>query len=240
MALPKIDVPIFEMTLPSTAKSIRYRPFLVKEEKILLIAMQSKESSVIIEAVKQIISNCVVDDIDVDDLSLFDIEYLFLNLRARSIGEKVDLRYRCNNIVNEEKCNHVSEYQVDLLAIRPKFTEGHTNKIQLTDKIGVLLTYPKFTTFSKASKLETNDETAFDIVLDSIEAVYDEEEVYYAKDTSKQEMREFLDSLATEHLVKLEQFFDTMPKIEEHVHFNCPKCNHEDDIIVKGLESFFV
>ena len=102
MALPKIDVPIFEMTLPSTAKSIRYRPFLVKEEKILLIAMQSKESSVIIEAVKQIISNCVVDDINVDDLSLFDIEYLFLNLRARSIGEKVDLRYRCNNIVNEE------------------------------------------------------------------------------------------------------------------------------------------
>ena len=125
MALPKIDVPIFEMTLPSTAKSIRYRPFLVKEEKILLIAMQSGESSAMIEAVKQIISNCIIDDINVDELSLFDIEYMFLNLRARSIGEKVDLRYRCNNIVNEEKCNHVSEYQVDLLAIRPKFTEGH-------------------------------------------------------------------------------------------------------------------
>jgi hypothetical protein len=240
MALPKIDVPIFDMILPSTSKSIKYRPFLVKEEKILLIAMQSGESSAIIEAVKQIISNCVIDDISVDDLSLFDIEYLFLNLRARSIGEKVDLRYRCNNIVNEEKCNFVSEYQVDLLTIRPKFTEGHTNKIQLTDKIGVLLTYPKFTTFSKASKLETNDETAFDIVLDAIEAVYDEEEVHYAKDTSKQEMKEFLDSLSTEHLKKLELFFETMPKIEERVHFNCPKCNHEDDIIVKGLESFFV
>ena len=239
MALPKIDVPIFEMTLPSTSKQIKYRPFLVKEEKILLIAMQSGESSAMIEAVKQIISNCVIDDINVDELSLFDIEYMFLNLRARSIGEKVDLRYRCNNIVNEEKCNFVSEYQVDLLTIRPKFTEGHTNKIQLTDKIGVLLTYPKFTTFSKATKLETNDETAFDIVLDSIEAVYDDEEVHYAKDTSKQEMRDFLDSLSTEHLKKLEEFFDTMPKIEEHVHCKCPKGNHEEEIIVRGLESIF-
>lgn len=251
MGLPKINVPHYAVTLPS-GKQVSFRPFLVKEEKLLMIALESKDSKAMIEAARQVIENCVgsVSDIAVDKLPLFDVEFLLLQLRARSIGEIVKLRYRCNQQIEKKDdanntstlvpCHYVSEYDVNLLEIVPAFGEGHNKYIQLTDTVGITLKYPTFGSFQVLTKNDITPEDAFNVLLDNIDSINDCDNIIYAKDVSRQELTDFVDTLTRDQISKIDQFFLTMPKIQTTIQFKCPKCNAEETMVVQGLESFFV
>lgn len=243
MALPKIDVPIFSVDLLSTGKKIRFRPFTVKEEKLFLMASESDDVDTIIETTKQVINNCVLDEIDVDKLPIFDIEYLFTNLRARSIGEVVDIKYRCNNEVEKDgeigKCNNVVDLSINILNIHPQKSDEHNSKIEITDKMGVVLKYPSFESLKTYSEENELDST-LNMIADCIEYIYDDEQIYYSKDSTKEELIDFIETLQSKDLEKFKKFFDTMPKMKENIHFKCNKCGYEEDILVEGIQNFFV
>lgn len=247
MALPKLVVPLYDVVCPSGLK-VSFRPFLVKEEKLLMIAMQSKETETIISTAKQILENCIgdVSGVDIDKLPLFDVEFLFLNLRARSIGEEVTLRYKCNQTVTDANtgnlvvCSAVSEYQVDLLKIQPKFGTGHNKYVQLTEAVGVTLRYPTFKAFRNVARKDLPADDAFNFLVECIESINDASNVVLTKDVTHEEVAEFVNDLNHMQVDKMDQFFDTMPKIELTIPFKCPKCSHTEEIMVKGLDSFFV
>lgn len=241
MALPKLDVPIYDTTLPS-GKRISFRPFLVKEEKILLMASQAKDEEAILSGIIQILNNCVTDKIKVTDLPVYDVEFLFLQLRAKSVGEIIELRYQCaNKLESGEPCRMKSDYTINLMDIKPTVDPNRNNKVQLTDKIGVTLQDPKFGLFNKF-KNKTSDnvgEVVNLIMEDCIQSVYDTNNVYYAKDTPKEELKEFVDSLNPNQEKLIQAYFKTMPKIEYPLNFHCPKCQHEEVIMLQGLKDFF-
>jgi hypothetical protein len=242
--LPKLDVPIYSINLISTNKPIRFRPFLVKEQKLFLMVSESNDPNEMIGVIRQVLKNCVLDEIDIDSLPTFDLEYLFMNLRARSVEEIVELRYKCNNVTKDEKgedkqCNGLVEYKLNILEIEPTKNPEHKNKIQITENLGICFKYPTFEMIQKYEKLNEN-EVMIRILIDCIDYIYDAEQVYYAKDVPVKELEEFVDSLQQKDLEKFKQFFDTMPEIKKDVHFKCPKCSYEEDITIKGLQSFFV
>lgn len=242
--LPKIDVPIYELKLLSTGKKIKYRPFTVKEEKIFLMAQESNDVKAIIDATKQVINNCVLQDLDLDELPMFDVENIFLQLRAKSIGEVVNLKYRCNNkIFDEEKkeeknCNTVVEIDVKIDDIIPKFEKTEKNKIEITDKLGVMMKYPSMKIVEGYDQ-DDNNKLIIETIVKCIDYIYDAENVYYAKDTKHEELVEFVESMQTKDLQKFKEFFETIPKIEKNITFKCPKCKYEEDVHVEGIESFF-
>jgi len=242
--LPKLDVPIYTINLISTGKPVRFRPFLVKEQKLFLMAAESTDGNEMVGVIRQVLRNCVLDEMDVDSLPTFDLEYLFMNLRARSVEEIVDLRYKCNNTLKDEngedkKCSGVVEFKLNLLEVEPTKNPNHKNKIQLTENLGIAFKYPTFEMIQKYEKMNEN-EVMLKILVDCIDYVYDKESVYYAKDSSREEMEEFIDNLQQKDLEKFKDFFDTMPEIKKDVHFKCPKCSYEEDIAIKGMQNFFV
>jgi hypothetical protein len=244
MALPKIDVPIYTVNLVSTGKPIRFRPFLVKEQKLFMMASESEDPNEMISTIRQVLKNCILDEIDVDNLPTFDLEFIFMNLRARSVEEVVNLRYKCNNTVKNEKgadenCTGLVEFDVNILEIQPTKNEKHKDKIQLTENLGISFKYPTFEMLQKYEKMSEN-EIMLQILIDCIDYIYDKENIFYTKDTPKKELEEFIDSLQQKDLEKFKEFFDTMPEIKKDVHFKCPKCNYEEDITIKGMQSFFV
>ncbi len=241
--LPKLDVPIYETKLISNGEVVRYRPFLVKEQKLFLMAAESEDPKDTVNAIKQVLRNCVLDDIDVENMATFDIEYLFLQLRARSIGEVVNLRFNCNNNVTEKgeevKCGNLVKIDVNILEVNPTKNESHTNKIQITDKIGVVLKYPTFGTID-SNEIDTQDmQQILNVIVSCIDYIYDEEQVYYAKDTKKEELVEFIENMKQTDLEKLSAFFTSLPKMKKDVHFHCNKCGYEEDITLEGVQSFF-
>jgi len=243
--LPKIDVPIYELLLPLTKQTIRFRPFLVKEEKILLMAMESEDSDAVLLAIKQILTNCCLDELDVDDLPITDIEYLFLNLRARSVNEVVELPYRCNNKVShegeEKECGNIVKIQMNLLEIQPEVHEKKIDKIELTENMGILIKYPSFKMVEEAQKKEGSEiEKLMQVLIACISGVYTEETIFYSKDVPKEELLEFIDNLTREQFNKIQEFFETMPKIKKDVDFNCSKCGYTEKITIEGLQNFFV
>ena len=242
--LPKLDVPIYEIKLISTGKTIRFRPFLVKEQKLFLMASESTDAKETINTIRQVLKNCILDEVDVDSLPTFDLEFLFMNLRARSVEEVVDLKYKCNNIVKDEEgkdstCTGSVEFKLNLLEIEPNKNPNHTNKIQLTDNLGIALKYPSFDMIQKYENKSEN-EVMSGVLVDCIDYIYDNEQIYYAKDSTKEELNDFVDNLQQKDLEKIKVFFDTMPEIKKDVHFKCPKCGYEEDIAIKGLQNFFV
>jgi hypothetical protein len=242
MALPKIDVPIYDVNLISTGKKVRFRPFTVKEEKLFLMANESESSNTTVDTIIQVLNNCVLDDIDVTTLPLFDIEYLFLNLRARSISEEVNLRYKCNNQVDDgnggtKTCNHVVELDVNVLEVQPEKNPAHTAKIQISPKLGIMMKYPRMDMLDEKATDELD--IVLNLIIDCIDYIYDEEEVYYAKDSTREELLEFLDSLQAKDLEKLKEFFETMPKLKKKLDFTCTKCGYHENIEIEGLQSFF-
>ena len=241
MALPKLDLPSYELTLPSNQKKIRFRPFLVKEEKILLMAMESSKDDEILAAIKQIINNCCIDNINIDDLPLFDLEYFFLNLRARSVSEMIDARFKCNNKVEDKECGHILQTQINLLEINMEKDSNHTNKIQLSKDIGIQLKYPKISLMESLKNIDKKDlvKLTFDFIIDSIDFIYDKENVYYAKETDKTELLAFVESLSSEQFNKIEKFFDTIPKLRKVIQKKCEKCGFDHEIVLEGLQSFF-
>lgn len=247
MSLPKLATPLYEVVCPSGLK-VSFRPFLVKEEKLLMIAMQSDETQTMLNSAKLVLENCVgsVSGVDIDKLPLFDVEFLFLNLRARSIGETVPLKYKCNQQVLDANtnqpvvCGTISEYDVNLLDIKPVFGPGHSKYIQLTDAIGMTLRYPTFKSFRGISKKELPADEAFSFLVECIESINDSDHVVLTKDVTTEEVAAFVDDMTKQQVEKMDAFFDTMPKIEKAIHFKCPKCLYEEDIVVRGLDNFFV
>ena len=240
MALPKLNVPVYEAILPSTEKVIKYRPFLVKEEKILLTAMEAGDEAAMIPAVKQIINNCVEGNLDVDKLPTFDIEFLFLRLRAKSVGEKVTLGLKpwgCPKN-NGELCENSTQVDIDLEEVKVIKNDKHSNKIMLDDKIGIKLSYPDMSKLGKLDKIDT-PESGMEIVKDCIDMVFTEEETFDKSSFTDKEIDEFIDSLNTQQFTLIKDFFDTMPMLKHTVKYKCETCGEDKETTVQGLNSFF-
>lgn len=239
--LPKIETPIYKLTIPLTKKKITFRPFLVKEEKILLMAVESNDEDSILTAIKQIIKNCVVEDINIDSLPMADLEFVFLNLRARSIGETIELQYKCNNKVGATlvPCGNVIKYEVNILDIKPEIKETHTNKIELTDSLGIVFKYPSLEMYHELNKEKSEFELLLDIIINSIEFIYNDDSIFYPKDTTQEELKEFIENLSKKQFEKVQEFFNTIPKISTKIKFECSKCGYCEEIIVEGMQNFF-
>ena len=240
MALPKIDSPVYEITLPLSKKQIRFRPFLVKEQKNLLMAMESDDSETIEKNIRQVLTNCTVtENTNVDKLPVVDVEYYFLNLRARSVGEIVESDYICNNIVNDVECKGKMKTSFNLLEITVDIDPNKKDLIQITDKIAIKLKYPEFSLVQKLKDKDSVVDVAFEIIVDSIEYIFDGEQYYYAEETPREEILEFLESLNQTQFGKLEEFFSNLPVINKKIEMKCGKCGFEHSISMQGLESFF-
>jgi hypothetical protein len=245
MALPKIDLPVYELELPLSKKKISFRPFLVKEQRNLLMAMESDDVETVEQNIRQVMINCTLTEgINFDSLPIIDVEYYFLNLRARSVGEVVSNRYRCNNEVTKEdgeikECGNMMDVDVNILDIKVEHQGEFTNEIQVTDKIVVKLKYPEFSFLNRAKNIESATGLAFDMIAESIESIYDGEQFYYASETPPDELVEFVESLNQEQFAKLEQFFLNLPKLNKRIEMDCKKCGFHHIIDVEGLESFF-
>ena len=240
MALPKLDVPIYELKLPSTNKKISYRPFLVKEEKILLMAMEGEDEGEITTAIKQIINNCIVTkNIDVDKLPLFDIEFILLNLRARSMGDIIKTSY-IRKECPEEKCKPV-EIEIDVNTIEVHKDKSHDPKIQLTDNVGIIMKYPDIELMAKYGNEFTGEKTeeAFELIIKCVDSVYDYENVYSKADYNPDELKEFIEGFTQDQFKKIEHFFNTLPRMYKDVEFSCEKCGYKEDVRLEGLANFF-
>jgi hypothetical protein len=240
MALPKIDTPVYELDLPLSKKHIRFRPFLVKEQKNLLMAMEANDRETIERNIKQVLNNCTLtQDINVDDLPVIDIEYYFLNLRARSVGEIVENDYVCTNEVNNEQCGGKMKGVLNLLDIKVDESPDRKDTIKITDKITIKMQYPKFSLIEKLKDKDSAVDIAFEVIAQSIEWIFDGEQYYYAHETSKEELMQFIESLNQEQFAKLEQFFDNLPKLNKKIEMKCSKCGFDHSVEMEGLESFF-
>jgi hypothetical protein len=231
MALPSISAPEFTTTLPSTGQEITYRPFLVKEEKILLMALEGEDTKEINSAILKILKNCIISDVDADKFSTFDVEYLFLRLRGKSVGEKVELKIGHSH----DKCAYRTEIEVDLdeVQLAGEIKDGKT---MLTDTIGVKLRYPALRDIKAGPKQDAAD-AMYDMITNCIEYIYDAEEVY--ADFTKKEMQDWIGTLNSAQFKKVTQFFEDMPKLSHTITWTCPECGEEDTIVLEGLDSFF-
>jgi len=236
--LPKIDVPTFAVELPSTKQKIVFRPFLVKEQKLFLMNNENSTPEDIVNVIRQVLKNCVITSVDIDSLPVFDLEYLFMNLRARSVSEVINLKYKCNNKVEDKECNTINEINLNVLEIKPTFNESHTNKIPLNETIGVVLKYPTFEMMQKMVG-KNEGEMIMDMIYNCIDYVYDKDSVYYTKDISRKELEEFIDNIQQKDMEKMKVFFDTMPKIKKDIDYVCKKCQYSERITLEGIQDFF-
>ncbi len=244
MALPKLDQPTFRVKLLSQKEPVTYRPFTVKEHKILLMAAESKTTEDVLGSIRQIIRNCVIDDIDVDDLATVDFEMLFINIRAKSVGEVIDLKYKCKNKIDEEnKCEKPFTLKVNLIEdLRIQSSGDAVNKIQLSDTIGIVLKYPTARTLQDMIEYVESDGSFADMNLTSscIDYIYDGDEIFYAKESTKEELNNFVDNLSTEHYNKIENFFKNIPTIYAEKQHTCTKCGYEHKMRLEGIADFFM
>ena len=240
MPLPKIATPSYELELPSIEKTIQYRPFLVKEEKLLVIALESQDIKQITNAIKAVIKSCILTkSVKVEDLPTFDIEYLFLNIRGKSVGENIDVKLVCP----DDNKTEVS-VSVNLDDIQVKKSEGHSNKVKLDENLMMELKYPSLNEFVK-SNFDPNDQSrsamdqSFDLVSSCIDKIYNKDEVWIAADCSKKEIKDFLESMNSSQFKEIEKFFETMPKLSHTIKVFNPKTKVESDVVLEGLASFF-
>ena len=237
MALPQVNTPTYELAVPSTDEKIKYRPFLVKEEKILLIAMESQEQSGILSAVKNIVKSCTFEKFNVDKAPIFDVEYIFLNIRAKSVGEISTVNLRCPD---DNETYVLTE--IDLTKVEVEMDKGHTNKIELTEEMGMVMTYPTLELFSDFDGVTAvNATNMIDIIAACIVQIYDKkgEEIFEAKDSTKQELIDFVEQLNSTQFKDLQKFFDTMPKLTHTVKIENPKTKKKSEIVLSGLNDFF-
>jgi len=236
MALPKLNTPTYELEVPSTDEKIKYRPFLVKEEKILLMAMESKDNAQIINAVKDIVSSCTFEKLNVATMPMFDMEYIFLNIRAKSVGEVSKLKILCP----DDKKTYAS-VELDLTKVEVQVGDDHSNKIELTDDMGIIMTYPTIDSFLESGIETVNASNMLDVVGSCVLQIYEEkgEKVYHAKDQTKKELTEFIESMNSGQFKKLQSFFDTMPKLTHTIQVKNPKTKKTSDVKLTGLNDFF-
>jgi len=238
MPLPKINTPTYDLTLPSTGKKIKYRPFLVKEEKILIMALETEDISQITNAIVEILNDCILTKgVSVSKLATFDIEYLFLNVRAKSVGETVEV-----NVVCPDDNKTSVQMEINLDSIKVQKTRGHKNIIKLDDQYSMKLKYPSLNQFID-SNFESDEESDVDksmnMITSCIEMVYDKEESWSASDSTQQELEEFIEQLNSKQFKSIEKFFETMPKLSHKVKVTNPTTEVESDVVLEGLASFF-
>ena len=239
MALPKIDLPAYKLNLKTSNRTITFRPFVVKEEKLLMIALESNQFDTIMDTIKQVINNCVLeDDLDVDDLPLFELEHLFLNLRARSVGEVVELPYICKNEVDDKKCGGNMVAQVDLLKVDVE-TPDIDPIIKLTDSVGIKLKYPTVSITKLIAEDYDNTDTALKIIEHCTEYLFDEQQIYKPEEMQHGEFTEFIQNLTKEQYQSIKRFFDDIPTIRHNVDLKCTKCGKDHTIKLEGLLDFF-
>jgi len=237
MPLPKLSVPEYEMELPSTGEKIKYRPFLVREEKILFMAMESQDEKEMVSSVKTIIKNCTNLKRKVEDLATFEIEFLFLKIRAKSVGETSTFMITCPDD-NETQV----EVKVDLDDVGLETNENHSRKIMLDDSVGVLMKYPSLDTFVKLNLSEEEApsmDNMFELAATSVDQIFDGEEVWECKSTPKKEIMEFFESMNSAQFQKIQQFFETMPKLKKVLTVKNPKTEVESEVVLEGLAAFF-
>ena len=233
MTLPVINVPTYELEVPSTKDTLVYRPFLVKEEKILLMAMEEDNESQLNRALKQVVNNCTFQKVKVDKLPLFDLEYIFLRIRAKSVGEVAKLSILC-----EDDGETYVPIEIDLETIEVDFKEDHSTKIEITDEIGLVMSYPTFEYLD--FNVEGSDiNKLFDIIASSIHQIYEGEIIHEKVDFNKKELKTFLESLTSEQFQKVQHFFETMPRLRHTVEVENPKTKVTNTVVLEGLNAFF-
>ena len=239
MPLPKIATPTYELELPSSGETITYRPFLVKEEKLLVLAMESEDTKSITRAIKEVLKSCIKTKIKVDTLPTFDIEYLFLNIRGKSVGEEVEVTVTCPD-------DGVTEVDVNIPIdnIQVQKSKEHTNNIKLDDTLSMTMKYPSLdqfieTNFDVSGSKGTQLEQSFDLIGSCIETIYSDEEAWPASDSTKKEIGEFLEQLSSSQFQDIEKFFETMPKLSYDVVVTNPKTKKKNTVVLEGLASFF-
>lgn len=232
MALPKLDNPTYSILIPSQDRKVEFRPFLVKEEKVLMIAQETDSDKNVLNVIKGIIKTCSFDKLDPDDLSSSDIEYIFLQLRAKSIGETVELRIKCS------ECDAYNAVSINLEDIEVSKTDNIDNTIEITDSIGIVL---KKMSVKNAEKIDLNDsEKAFNqTLIYSIDSIYDADSVYPASESTDKELIAFIDSLSHKHLEKIQAYIQDVSKLQHTVKFKCKECGHKNEITIEGIDSFF-
>ena len=244
MALPKVVTPTYELTIPSSGEKVSYRPFLVKEEKILLMAMEEGEPASMAKAMKDIISACTDGGVKTKNLAPYDIEYFFLHLRGKSVGDIIDLTLNKppSVVCEEENCNQSCTMNVNIDDIKVDSSEVKDSKIELTNTIGVKMNYPQIETAVKYAGtigVDMKTDNIFKMINECIEYVWDGEEIFKAKDSSKKELTEFIESLDTKQFTKIRDFFEGMPRLKHIVEWKCPKCDKTADMLLEGIDSFF-
>lgn len=239
MSLPKIEYPLYEFYVKSLDRKVKFRPFLVKEEKILLMAKESEEPDSVRLAIKQIIQNCCAEKLDVESLPLFDIEMIFLKLRAKSVGEAVKLVFNCKNEVEGKECGTSTDYVLDLEKVKYEIPEGHDSKIMINEKLGMKLKYPSLGTNINLEEDDDEFVALLAVILANIEYIFDGESVYKLESSTKEEVNEFISNLRTEHLMMIRNFFETAPKVVLEDEVVCKKCGFKHKLHAENLLDFF-
>lgn len=237
MPLPTISTPVYELELPSNEKTIKYRPFLVKEEKLLVLALETEDTKEISNAIKAVLKNCIqTRGIKIESLPTFDIEYLFLNIRGKSVGEQVEV-----NLIAPDDGETSVPVSINLDDIKVQKKEGHTNKIKLDDSLIMEMKYPSLDQFIKSNFdiSESNVDQSFELITSCVDKIYNEEEVWDASDVTKKEIIDFLEQMNSIQFKQIEKFFETMPKLSHEITFTNPKTKVESTVVLEGLSSFF-
>jgi len=234
MALPTMDLPTYDLVVPSNKKKIKFRPFLVKEEKILLMALETDDEKNIKNAVFQLLKACISTRIKLENLASFDLEYIFLNIRAVSVGEIVQMNVTCQDD-NETQV----KYNLNLTDVNVIFPKGHDSKIMLTDTLGVIMKYPSFDGFVQGQFTNNTEFDVIKVIAESIDQIFEGEEVYDESTTSKKEFVQFVESLTNSQLEKIQEFFETAPRLEHSFKVTNPNTGVESDYTLRGLASFF-
>ena len=236
MALPKLTTPTYELEIPSTDEKIKYRPFLVKEEKILMMALESKSSGDITQAVKDIVSECTFNKVNIDLMPMFDVEYIFLNIRSKSVGEVSKLKILCP----DDKKTY-ADVELDLNEVNVQVGEDHTNKIELGNGMGMIMKYPSIDSFKDSGIRDINASNMLEVISTCILQIFEEEgkKVYNSKDQTSKELTDFIEQLNTKQFKDVQKFFDTMPKLKHEITIKNPKTKKESKIVLSGLNDFF-
>ena len=236
MALPKLTTPTYELEIPSTDEKIKYRPFLVKEEKILMMAMESKSSADITQAVKDIVMECTFNKVDISNMPMFDVEYIFLNIRSKSVGEVSKLKILC-----QDDGKTYADVELDLNEVKVQVGDDHTNKIELTEDMGLIMKYPTIDSFSETGIKDINPSNMLEVISTCILQIFEKkgEKVYDTKDQTQKEVTEFIESLNTKQFKDVQNFFETMPKLKHEMTIKNPKTKKESKVTLTGLNDFF-
>ena len=236
MALPQVVLPTYELEIPSNGKKIKYRPFVVKEEKLLLLAMESQDDKQIEDAMRQLLKGCIQSRVKIDDLAIFDLEYIFLNIRAVSVGEVVEMMLTCDDDGETQV-----RYNLNLTEVQVSKPEGHSNKIMLSDTMGVIMKYPSFEEFVKISIIgkNTTSDDVVDIMARCVDQIFDGEDVYDSSTTSKKEFVEFIENLTNRQFENVQKFFEEAPVLKHEINFKNPNTGVENTIVIQGLSNFF-